>query len=117
MKKILLVVLGLVAGSASFANVNDTDKPATFASIIDKDKVKLVVAPMKAKARVDLTDNYGHVLYTSDFNLALGIQQMFDISNLEMGVYKLSVIVGKERTVKTFNISETPSHQLVTMKK
>ena len=117
MKKILLVVLGLVAGSASFADTNETGKPAAFASIISKDKVKLVVAPMNTKARVDLTDNYGHVLYTSDVNLALGVQKMFDISNLELGVYKLSVSVGKERTVKTFDISETPSQQLVTMQK
>lgn len=113
MKKILLVVLGLVAGSASFANTNDNGKPSAYASIISNDKVKLVVAPMEAQARLDLLDDFGHVLYTSNLNLGGGFLQVFDISKLEKGVYKLSVSVGKERTVKTFDITETPSLPLV----
>ena len=115
MKKILLVVLGLVAGSASFANTNDSNKPSASASIISNDKVKLMVAPMKAKARVDLKDFYGHVLYTTNLYLGNGVLQIFDISKLETGEYELSVSVGKERTTKTFDITETVSKQLVTI--
>ena len=114
MKKILLVVLGLVAGSASFANSNDTNKPSATASVINNDKLKLMVAPMNAKAMVELTDIYGHVLYTSNVELGNGALQIFDISRLEKGAYKLSVSVGKERTTKTFDISEIVSKELIT---
>ncbi len=113
MKKILLLVLGLVAGSASFANTTETNQPSATASIISKDKVKLVVAPMDAKARIDLLDDFGHVLYTSKLNLGGGFLQIFDISNLQKGVYKLAVSVGKQRTVKTFDITEIPSQPVV----
>lgn len=117
MKKILLVVLGLVAGSASFANTNENGKPSTYASVINNEKVKLVVAPMNANARLELLDDFGHVLYTSNLNLGGGFLQVFDISKLEKGEYKLSVSVGKERTVKTFDITEMPSQSLVTIEK
>ena len=117
MKKILLVVLGLVAGSASFANTNENGKPFTYASVINNEKVKLIVAPMNANARLELSDDLGHVLYTSNQNLGGGFLQIFDISKLEKGEYKLSVSVGRERTVKTFDISETPGQSLVTIEK
>ena len=115
MKKILLLVLGLVAGSASFANTTEINTPSASASIINNEKVKLTIAPMKAKARLDLMDDLGHVLYTSNVNLSHGIMQVFNISNLEKGGYKLSVSVGKESTVKSFDITETPSQPLITI--
>ena len=115
MKKILLVVLGLVAGSASFANTNDNNKPSANASVIDNEKVKLMIAPMKAKARLELTDHQGHVIYTGNLNLSHGIKQVFDISQLEKGLYQFSVSVGDERTVKAFDITETTRQQVVTM--
>lgn len=114
MKKILLVVLGLVACSASFANTNDSNKPLANASVINNDKVKLMIAPMKAKARLDLTDNQGHVIYTRNLNLGHGIQQIFDISQLEKGLYQFSVSVGEERTVKSFDVTETTRQQSIT---
>lgn len=115
MKKILLLMLGLAASSASFATTNEPSKPVATASLIGTDKVKLVVAPQPATATVALNDDQGHILYSSNVNLRDGIKQQFDISKLDKGVYRLSIAVGKERTVKAFTVTEVPSHQLVTL--
>ncbi|QHV96985.1 DUF3244 domain-containing protein [Spirosoma endbachense] len=115
MKKILLLVLGLVASSASFASINEPSQPIATVSLIDNDKVKLIVAPEKATATITLKDAVGHVLYSSNVNLVEGIQQKFDISHLSTGVYQLSVSVGKEHTVKSFTVAEVPSQQVVTL--
>ena len=114
MKKILLLVLGLVAGSASFAKTDDNTKLSATTSIVDNAKVKLVIAPMNAKARLDLKDNDGHLLYSSNVDLSSGIRQIFDVSHLGNGIYKLSLSAGKERTVKTIDITELTSQHLVT---
>ncbi|QJW90593.1 T9SS C-terminal target domain-containing protein [Spirosoma taeanense] len=115
MKKILLLMLGLAASSASFATTNEPSKPVATASLIGTDKVKLVVAPQPATATVALNDDQGHILYSSNVNLRDGIKQQFDISKLNTGVYRLSIAVGKERIVKAFTVTEVPSHQLVTL--
>lgn len=114
MRKNLLLVLGLVAGSASFAKTDDHAKLSATTSLIDNEKVKLVIAPMNAKARLDLKDNNGHLLYSSNVDLSRGIRQIFDVSHLENGIYKLSLSAGKERTVKTIDITEMTSQQLIT---
>ena len=115
MKKILILMLGLVASSASFATSNEPSKPVATASLIGSEKVKLVVASQQAIATLALQDDQGHVLYSSNVNLRNGFQQQFDISKLDKGIYKLSVAVGKERSVKAFTVTEVPSHQLVTL--
>lgn len=115
MKKILILVLGLVASSASFATGNEPSKPVASASLIGSEKVKLMVAPQPATARLALQDDQGHLLYTGTINLRNGFQQQFDISRLDKGVYKLSVAVGNERTVKAFTVTDVPSHPLVTL--
>ncbi|MCF0055377.1 hypothetical protein [Dyadobacter sp. CY356] len=114
MKKILLLVLGLVAGSASFANTNNDSKLSAKTSVVENEKVKLVIAPMNAKARLELMDSEGHLLYSSRVNLSHGIKQVFDVSHLENGLYQLSLSVGDEQTVKTIDITETTSQQVVT---
>lgn len=115
MKKILMLVLGLVASSASFATSNEPVKPVATASLIGSEKVKLVIAPQPATATLALQDEQGHMLYSGNVNLRNGFQQQFDISRLDKGVYKLSVAVGNERTVKAFTVTEVPSHPLVTL--
>ena len=115
MKKILLLVLGLAASSASFATANEPNKPLSTASLIGNDKVKLVVAPQEATARVALQDEQGHVLYASNVDLHDGLRQKFDVSGLEKGVYKLSIAIGKERTVQSFTVTEVPGHPLIAL--
>jgi hypothetical protein len=115
MKKILLLMVGLVASSASFANTNEPNKPVATASVIGNDKVKLVVAPQAASATLALNDEQGHVLYSSNIDLRDGFQQKFNISNLEKGVYQLSVAVGNERTVQSFTVTQVPSYHTVTL--
>lgn len=113
MKKILLLILGLVASSASFANANDNTKLTAKTSIVNE-KVNLVIAPMNAKARLDLIDKEGHLLYSSNVNLKHGIKQVFDVSHLEKGLYQLSLSVGDEQIIKTVDITESTSQQLIT---
>ncbi|SFD47919.1 hypothetical protein [Spirosoma endophyticum] len=115
MKNILLLVLGLVASSAAFATASEPSKPLAIASLIGYDKVKLVVASQEATATLALQDEQGHVLYSSNVNLRGGLTQKFDISGLEKGIYKLSISVGKERTVQSFTVTEVPSHPLITL--
>lgn len=106
-------MVGLVAGSASFANTNDNTKLTAKTSVVNE-KVNLVIAPMNAKARLDLIDNKGHLLYSSNVNLKHGIRQVFDVSHLENGLYQLSLSVGDEHIVKTVDITESTSQQLIT---
>ncbi|AKD56175.1 hypothetical protein [Spirosoma radiotolerans] len=115
MKKILLLMVGLVASSASFATTNERNKPVATASILGNDKVKLVVAPQPANATLALNDEQGHVLYSSKVNLRDGFQQKFDISNLANGVYQLSVAVGNERTVQSFTVMQVPGYHMVSL--
>jgi hypothetical protein len=114
MKKILLLVLGLVAGSASFANTNDDSKLSAKTSVIGNDKVKLVIAPMESKATLELMDSEGHLLYSSRINLSHGIKQVFDVSHLEDGLYQISLSVGDEHTIKTIDITAITSQQMIT---
>ena len=114
MKKILLLMLGLIAGSASFANTNDNTKLSAKTSVVENEKVRLVIAPMNAKAKLELTDSEGHLLYSSSVNLSHGIKQVFDVSHLENGLYQLSLSTGNEHTVKTIDITEMTSQQLIT---
>lgn len=115
MKKILILVLGLVASSASFASTTEPIKPVATASLVGNNKVKLIVAAEDVTATVALRDAEGHVLYSSNVDLKNGIHQNFDVSNLANGVYNLSVSVGKEQTVKSFTLAEVPSQQVVTL--
>ncbi|MCK8495006.1 MULTISPECIES: hypothetical protein [Spirosoma] len=115
MKKIFILMAGLVASSASFAKTSEPTKPHVTTSLIGQEKLRLIVAPEKATATISLRDDKGHVLYSGNVNLRDGVQQKFDISNLEEGQYQLSVAVGKERTLKAFTITDLPSQQSVTI--
>ena len=115
MKKILILVLGLAASSASFALPTEPIKPVATASLVGTNKVKLDVAPENATATVSLRDERGHVLYASTVDLTNGVHQNFDVSNLDNGVYRLSVSVGNQQTVNSFTLVEVPSRQVVTL--
>ncbi|WP_461114574.1 hypothetical protein [Spirosoma jeollabukense] len=44
-----------------------------------------------------LKDEQGYVLYSGNVSLHDGLRQNFDASGREKGVYKLSIVVGRER--------------------
>lgn len=116
MKKIVILMLGLIAGTASFAQ-NTTDKtPATSVSITNDQRLKLIVGREEAVATVSLRDADGHVLYTQNVNLRDGLRQYFNIAELDKGTYQVAVAVGNETTVKTFVIDEQPAQKSIALR-
>jgi hypothetical protein len=78
MKKTILLMLGLVAGTASFAPKSiaqtiDTPTPLARVVMTDNQKIKLFVQPILAEGEVAITDASGHSLYTSTMNLKKGL--------------------------------------------
>ncbi|WP_080059491.1 hypothetical protein [Spirosoma aerolatum] len=113
MKKLFILMLGLVASTASFAKTTTNEAPATTITLTADNKVKLVIAPEAAKATIALQDQEGHLLYTSSVDLRQGIHQKFNINELSVGTYQIAVKVGEQNTVKTFVIQERPAETFV----
>lgn len=116
MKNTLILMLGLVAGTASFAQTTTPKTPETSVSITTDQKVKLIVAREEATAAVTLRDADGHVLYRETVNLRDGLYQQFDITELVSRTYQLAVAIGKDTVVKTFVVDEQPAQKLVAIR-
>jgi hypothetical protein len=116
MKNVFILMLGLVAGTTSFAQTVDTQAPIARLTITTDQKVKLLVAPEKSTAAVILRDAVGHVLYSENVNLTNGLQQSFDITQLTYGTYEFAIAVGKATVVKTFVVDEQPAQKLVAIR-
>ena len=116
MKKIAMLMLGLVAGTASFAQTTDSNAPAAAVTITSDQKLKLVVGRDEATATISLRDNEGHTLYTENVSLHNGVRQNFDVATLAGGAYQLSVAVGKNTVVKTFVIETQPAQKFVALR-
>ena len=118
MKKTILLMLGLVAGAASFAQQTPTqapasDKPQTRLVITPEQKVKLFVQPVAGNGQLSLLDTQGHVLYGANVSLQKGFGQQFDISNLPIGTYRLVVKTNDETVTKTFVVQPVPNQTFV----
>ncbi|GAB2576027.1 DUF3244 domain-containing protein [Spirosoma areae] len=113
MKKIFILMLGLVAGTASFAQSTDSTTPATTVTITNDQKLKLIVGKEEATATITLRDAAGHVLYSNTLSLRDGLQQKFNLTQLDEGSYQLAVVVGKETVVKAFSIANQPAQKLI----
>ncbi|GAB4038097.1 T9SS C-terminal target domain-containing protein [Spirosoma gilvum] len=113
MKKLFILMLGLVAGTASFAKTTTNEAPAAAISITSDNKLKLVIAPEVAKATVALHDQAGHLLYTESIDLRQGVTQRFVLDELSTGTYRVDVKVGDINTVKTFVVQERPAETFV----
>lgn len=116
MKNTLILMLGLVAGTASFAQTTPSKTPETSVSITTDQKVKLIVAREEATAAVTLRDADGHVLYRETVDLRNGLYQHFNIAQLVNGTYQLAVAIGKDTVVKTFVVDEQPAQKLVAIR-
>lgn len=113
MKKVIALMLGLVAGTASFAQ---TTSPAPVANVIltsASEKLKLFVAPEAATATVNLMDAEGHVLYTHKVDLQKGFRQDFNIAGLEPGTYQIAVRTGSQAVIRTFVIDDVPAQKQI----
>ena len=116
MKNTLILMLGLVAGTASFAQTTTPKTPATSVTVTTDQKVKLIVAREEATAAITLRDADGHVLYTENVNLRNGLYQRFNIAQLANGTYQIAIAIGNDTVVKTFVVDEQPAQKLVAIR-
>lgn len=109
-------MLGLVAGTASFAQTAANKTPEATVTITSDQRVKLIVGREAATATVSLTDADGHVLYEQNVNLRDGLRQYFNIGELDSGTYHVSISTGDGAVVKTFVIDEVPAQKTVAVR-
>lgn len=118
MKKSIALMLGLLAGTASFANTTEepiAQTPQTKLVIANNQKLRLYVNAFPTSARVALKDAAGHVLFTEKYTLTKGLNRVFNISELEKGTYYLEVVTGNETQTKTFVVQDVPTQKIVTL--
>lgn len=111
-------MLGLVAGTASFAqqapvSTPATDTPQTRLVITPDQKIKLFVQPLATNGQLALLDAQGRVLYGANVSLKNGIGQQFDITGLPVGTYRLLVKTNNETVTKTFVVQPVPNQTFV----
>ena len=112
MKNALLLMLGLAAGTASFAQEN----PAASVHVTADQKLTLVVPKTPARATITLRDENGNALFTKTADLTNGILQKFDISQLSDGTYQLTVATPAQTFSKSFVVQPNPVARLVSLK-
>ena len=106
-------MLGVVAGTASFANNTTPNAPATKLVVTTDHKLNLTIASQEAKAVVILRDDNGHILYRDQVNLQQGYHQKFNLNELPTGSYQIAVTVGEKSTVKTFEVGLQPAQKFI----
>jgi hypothetical protein len=121
MKKTIALMLGLVAGTASFAQQTPSqtpasDTPQTNLAITPDQKIKLLVQPLAANGQLSLLDAQGHVLYGANVSLKKGLGQKFDITGLPVGTYRLLIKANDETVTKTFVVQPVPEQTFVVKK-
>lgn len=114
MKQVIALMLGLVAGTASFAQSTADQNPDVVVTSTNQ-KVRVFVAPQPTKAFIKLFDNQGHVLYTQTANLAQGFRQQLNLTQLEPGSYRLTVVKDGQTIDKTVVIQDIPAQKQVTL--
>ena len=120
MKKVLVLMLGLVASTASFANSSAT-VPSTTYSVVSSThlvmtperKIKLYVQPLQTKGQLAIWDANGQPVYTQNVALQKGFSQQFDVSSLGIGTYRLTLTAGTETCTRTFVVQANPNESFV----
>ncbi|MVM40353.1 T9SS type A sorting domain-containing protein [Spirosoma sp. HMF3257] len=115
MKNVLILMLGLVASTASFAHSVTTQPTAAQTRLVmtTEHKIKLYVQPLQTKARLAIQDTNGRSVYTSTVALQKGLSQQFDVSGLGAGTYHLTIATGTETLTKTFVVQANPNESFV----
>ncbi|GAB4025006.1 T9SS type A sorting domain-containing protein [Spirosoma gilvum] len=115
MKKVLALMLGLVAGTASFAHSSvSTSSVADTRLVMTADhKIKLYVQPLQTKGQLAIRDANGQELYNSTVSLQKGLSQQFDFSDLGIGTYQLTLTTEEGTLTKTFVVQANPHESFV----
>ncbi|MVM33447.1 T9SS type A sorting domain-containing protein [Spirosoma sp. HMF4905] len=115
MKKVVILMLGLVASSASFAHQSTTQPTAAQARLVmtAEHKIKLYVQPLQTKGQLAIWDANGQSVYTTTVALQNGLSQQFDFSNLGAGTYKMTIATGTETLTKTFVVQANPNESFI----
>lgn len=113
MKKVIALMLGLVAGTASFAQANDPNSDVIFTST--NERVQVYIAPQPATASIKFFDAEGHILYTKTANVATGFRQKLNLTELAPGSYRLTVVKDGETVEKTVVIKDVPAQKEVSI--
>lgn len=116
MKNILILMLGLVASTASFATSNEPNKPVaaqTRLVMTDAHKIKLYVQPLETKGQLSIQDATGRAVFTENVNLQKGLNQQFDVSNLSIGTYRLTLVAGTQTLDRTFVVQADPNTSFI----
>lgn len=116
MKKVLILMLGLVASTASFATTPETSKPtATQTRLVmtAEHKIKLYVQPLQTKGQLTISDASGQTVYSNTVALQKGLGQQFDFSDLGTGTYRLTLKTDTETITKTFVVQANPNESFV----
>lgn len=115
MKKVLILMLGLVASTASFATPStpQTKTAQTHLVMTPEHKIKLYVQPLQTKGRIAILDASGQAVYSSNVALQKGLAQQFDFSNLGTGTYRFTLKTDNETLTKTFVVQANPNESFV----
>ena len=118
MKKVLILMLGLVASAASFATPSTPSTPQTTTAqthlvMTPEHKIKLYVQPLQTKGQIAILDASGQAVYASNVALQKGLAQQFDFSNLGTGTYRFTLKTGNETISKTFVVQANPNESFV----
>jgi len=115
MKKVLILMLGLVASTASFANPTTPNTSAAQSRVVmtADHKIKLYVQPLQTKGQLSIWDANGQAVYSRSVALQKGLSQQFDVSSLGTGTYRLSLTTGSETLTRTFVVQANPNESFV----
>lgn len=115
MKKVLILMLGLVASTASFANPTtpQTSVAQTRVVMTADHKIKLCVQPLPTKGQLAIRDASGQAVYTTTVALQKGLNQQFDFSDFATGTYRLMLTTGAETLTRTFVVQANPNQSFV----
>ncbi|GAB3697073.1 hypothetical protein GCM10027592_20860 [Spirosoma flavus] len=115
MKKVLTLMLGLIAGTVSFATPSTNQPSASETRVVmtTDHKLKLYVQPLQAKGKLAIRDANGQEIYNSNVSLQKGLSQSFDFSNLSMGTYQLVLKTGDQTVTKTFVVQAAPNESFL----
>ncbi len=115
MKKVLILMLGLVASTASFANNSVPAASVSEAHVVmtAAHKIKLYVQPLQTKGQLVIWDADGKAVYAQNVALGKGISQQFDVSGLGTGTFRLTLTTGSDTLTKTFVMQANPNESFV----
>lgn len=115
MKKILILMLGLVASTASFAHTSPTQPAAQPTRLVmtPEHKIKFYAQPQPTKGKLIIWDANGYSVYSTVVNLQNGLRQQFDVSNLSTGTYHMTLVTDNATLTKTFVMQANPNESFV----